>query len=259
MHAQNRRILQQHTLLKTRPKDLNYHVGRCTRGRRSLNSIELRDFYNSKERRDLCTPKITGFYSNILHRKPDQRGLNYHVGRCTRGRRSLNLIEGDFYNIKERRDLCTRKVTGFYNNILYRQPDQKDLNFHVGRCTRGHRSLDLMELRDFYNSKERRDLCRRKITGFYNKLLHRAPDPLGLNVHIISCSVGRKSLSLLENAFFNSKERRNLCTSKITGFYVKYSTDNPTIKVSTTMLADAQQDIKLSPQLKMISSTAKSV
>ena len=198
---------------------LNHWVARCSSGRKSLASIEI-DFYKSTERHTLCTRKVTEFYRKVLHQKPDVSGLNNWVRSCTAGRKSLSFIEAAFYNSKERRDLCTRKVTDFYNRILHRKPDVSGLNNWVRSCTAGRKSLSFIEAA-FYNSKERRDLCKRKITGFYNEILHRAPDPLGLNAHVLSCSVGRKSLSFLKNAFFNSKERRNLCTSKITGFYVK--------------------------------------
>ena len=201
------------------PPGLNHHISRCTAGKTSLTLIEA-NFYNSPERRKLCTGKITGFYNKILHRRPDTPGLNHWVARCSSGRKSLVSIEIDFYKSTERRTLCTRKVTEFYRKVLHRKPDVSGLNNWVRSCTAGRKSLSFIEAA-FYNSKERRDLCKRKITGFYNEILHRAPDPLGLNAHVLSCSVGRKSLSFLKNAFFNSKERRNLCTSKITGFYVK--------------------------------------
>ena len=112
------------------PRDSTIGSLQCSSGHRSLASIEI-DFYNSKERRTLCTRKVTEFYRKVLHRNPDPLGLDHHVFRCTAGKTSLSLIEANFYNSVERRKLCHGKIIGFYHKILHRQSDTPGLNYWV--------------------------------------------------------------------------------------------------------------------------------
>ena len=110
-----------------------------------------------------------------------------------------NLIAGESVRlpIQEINSERTNIITGYYNNILNRDPDTNGLNYWVNS------DLSLEEIeKAFYESKEHRTNV---VTGYYNNILDRDPDTNGLNYWVNS----DLSLEEIEEAFYESEEYKN--------------------------------------------------
>lgn len=148
---------------------------------------------------------VTGFYRTILHRSPDAGGLRHYVGRCRLGLGNLRNIRNAIYNSNERKQLCKRKVTEFYQKILHRQPEKKGFDHWNKKCFTEKMSLHSIE-DAFYRSPERSNLCKTRISAFYRRHLGREKDKNGFRHWVNQCFARRRSLGDIEKAFLNSKE-----------------------------------------------------
>lgn len=115
----------------------------------TLNSVERMMFADQAVAYDVDGPTSAGgiyrLYKATFDRTPDLGGLGYWIDRADNGRSAVSMAE-DFVWSQEFQQLygvttqdqyltgsdITALVTGFYRNVLDREPDQGGLNFYVG-------------------------------------------------------------------------------------------------------------------------------
>ena len=148
--------------------------------------------------------EITELYRHILGREPDVEGLKYWVVRYNHGM-SLESIKQAFYNSEEYHNLQSGKtagpnpnhdinyakeqITGFYRNILGREPEAEGYQYWVQRYIDGM-TLEQIEgafyaspeyqqrrvgMKTGYEGVNKNTAPRELIVNFYRQLLGREP------------------------------------------------------------------------------------
>jgi hypothetical protein len=125
-------------------------------------------------------------------------------------------IRSAFLHSPQFANKATGIITGYYRNILEREPDAPGLAYWVRKAQNGV-SFDRIRM-GFLHSPEFRNLAETRITGFYRDLLERAPDANGLAYWVRQAQNG-VSFGHIRKGFLHSPEFRNLAETKITGFY----------------------------------------
>jgi hypothetical protein len=125
---------------------------------------------------------VTSEYFQYLRRAPDATGLAIFTNAMTAGL-APEVVEALFvssneYILNHGNDV-TLWLTGLYNDLLGRAPDQAGFNHWLGALA-GGQSPFLVALQ-FSTSVERETMV---ITQDYNLFLNRAPDASGLNTYL---------------------------------------------------------------------------
>jgi hypothetical protein len=138
---------------------------------------------------------IAQAYQRFLNRLPDASGIAYWVMQMQQGLTDEHLEAGfaaspEFFQVNG--GTYAGLVTGMYNDLLLRKPDQAGLNFWVGQLQKGARVADVAF--GFTASPERESL---RISGDYETLLGRQPDAAGLNYWLTAFLHGARNEDLI--------------------------------------------------------------
>ncbi len=138
---------------------------------------------------------IAQAYQRFLNRLPDASGIAYWVMQMQQGLTDEHLEAGfaaspEFFQVNG--GTYAGLVTGMYNDLLLRKPDQAGLSFWVGQLQKGARVADVAF--GFTASPERESL---RIGGDYQTFLGRQPDAAGLNYWLTAFLHGARNEDLI--------------------------------------------------------------
>jgi hypothetical protein len=126
------------------------------------------------------TDFVTAEYNTLLHRTPDNAGLQAFVAELTAGAPpetvEAQIVASNEY-FKNHGSNSTQWVTGLYNDLLGRGADSAGLNAWVNDLATG--SSRIQVALDFTTGAEREGII---ITNDYVNFLGRSPEPGAVNV-----------------------------------------------------------------------------
>ena len=155
-------------------------------------------------------PQCTRLYFSFFNRIPDYGGLMFQVGQF-RSSVPLDVISQNFSNSPEfttRYGALTNEqyVDLVYQNVLGRAPDPGGRQFYLerladGRLTRGQMMIGFSESPEF----QQLVVDEVYVTAVYVGMLHRAPDPGGMDFYVNQIAGGSPRNSII-NGFMGSPE-----------------------------------------------------
>ena len=154
--------------------------------------------------------QISNLYQIILHRSPDQGGLNHFSSLLEQGR-PLTQVALDLFSSHERHTLM---VEGYYRSLLNRAPDKQGLSNFVAAADKGLSEKDIIasfvaapELTGSLNNKQ-------FVSEIYYIILNRKADASGLNAFSGLLDNGKTraqvAKGLLDNPEFSARVVNNL-------------------------------------------------
>ncbi|MCE9562507.1 MAG: DUF4214 domain-containing protein [Planctomycetes bacterium] len=155
---------------------------------------------------------VTGLYRQMLHREPDAVGLATYSHQLESGV-PVQRIVNNFWDTAE---FHGTEVSSYYQTYLGRTPAAAEANGWVQAMLHGTPEATVMT--SFLTSAEftaKHITSPDYVTALYNVLLHRAPDPTGLNASVAALNAGASRAALV-NVLLSTNEFHR---ERITGLY----------------------------------------
>ena len=178
-------------------------------------------------------------YKSFFDREADSGGFNNWINKLINGASRLDVLNG-FLVSTEFKNLCEKYniesglnniniinfVTGFYQNVLEREPDKGGLDGWVKNLVNGTMSgSNLAKAFIFSTEFKNKNIDEYKyVTILYHSFFNREPDNGGFNNWINKLSNGTSKEAVLDG-FLGSAEFSNLCKK----YNIKVKLDKPTL------------------------------
>jgi len=168
---------------------------------------------------------VRKLYEQVLHRDPDDAGLQYWTNLIQNGS-SLAVVAQGIFESDERLDPI---ITGYYQQFLLRTPDAAGLAFWRDQVWKAYGGPEeviagMLSSPEFFQSAGGTDLA--WVKALYQRLLDRKPDPQGLQYWDNLLETHQATETQVVHGFLSSDE---YYTNLIDGFFGEYLTRQPTL------------------------------